>query len=100
MITLRQTPLPCAVGNTHADSVMPTVRSSALLSATVTQSFTPSNDRALPYLPCVVQVAPEMVPVRPLPVTSTAVVPVPALKLQEAIKPGGSTRTPASYVAV
>src|SRR5262245_20633724 len=42
-----------AVGRTHASSVMPVERSSGLLvvSVTVTQSFTPSNDRALPNLP-------------------------------------------------
>ena len=32
-------------------------------SATVTQSLTPSNDRALPLCPAVVQVAPEVLPV-------------------------------------
>ena len=68
-------------GNTHASSVMPVVRSSDGASATVTQSLTPSKDRALPNFPCVLQVAPEIVPVRPLPEVSATVVPLPALKL-------------------
>src|SRR5918995_1770857 len=39
---------------THASRVMAVVRSREGASATVTQSFTPSNDRALPNLPEVV----------------------------------------------
>ena len=73
-----------AVGNTHASSVMAAVRSSELESLTVTQSLTPSNDSALPYLPLVVQVAPEIVPVFPLPEVSASVEPVPASKLYAA----------------
>jgi hypothetical protein len=59
---------------------MPVVRSSPFASATVTRSFTPSNDSALPNFPAVVQVAPEIVPVRPLPDKSVAEVPLPLLK--------------------
>ena len=79
MTTLRHDPAPFAVGKTHASSVIPVVRSSALASATVTQSLTPSNDRALPNLPAVVHVAPLSVPVRLLGVMSTVVVPLPSL---------------------
>ena len=70
-----------AVGYTHASSVMPLVRSSELESAAVTQLFAPLNDSALPYRPVAVQAAPETVPVLPLPEPSTAVVPLPSLKL-------------------
>ena len=75
-------PLPLrAVGYTHASSVMPPVRSSEAESATVTQESAPLNHRALPYLPAVVQVAPETAPVLPCPEASAAVVPTPSLKL-------------------
>ena len=63
---------------------MALVRSSVLESLTVTQSLTPSNDSALPYLPLVVQVAPEIVPLFPLPEVSASVEPLPASKLYAA----------------
>src|SRR6476619_5188449 len=66
-----------ADGWTHASRVIPVVRSNPAESATVTQSLTPSNERAPPYLP-VVQVAPEIVPVIP-PTVLFTVVPVPSL---------------------
>src|SRR5262245_61089799 len=69
------------VGKTHASRVIPTVKSSKLLSAIVTRLPVPLNDSALPYRPAVVQVAPVMVPVFPLPDTSATVGPAPALKL-------------------
>ena len=72
---------PNVEGATHASSVIPVVKSSAAVSLMVTQSLTPSNDSALPYLPCVDHVAPEIVPVCPRPLRSTSVVPVPSLKL-------------------
>jgi hypothetical protein len=68
-ITVRQLPAR-AEGSTHAISVIPVVRSSELLSLTVTQSLMPSNDRALPYLPAVVHAAPLTVPPFALPETS------------------------------
>ena len=46
------------VGFTHAESVMPYVRSSDAESATSTRSFVPSNESAPPYFPAAVQVAP------------------------------------------
>jgi hypothetical protein len=48
-------------------------------SATVTQSFMPSNDSARPKRPPATQVAPEIVPARPLPDASAAIVPAPSL---------------------
>jgi hypothetical protein len=47
---------------------------------TVTQSSIPSNDRAAPYFPSVVQAAPEIVPLFPLPEASARVEPAPASK--------------------
>jgi hypothetical protein len=44
---------------------------------TVTQSLLPSKVRAEPYLPSVVQVAPEMSPLLALPDRSATVVPAP-----------------------
>src|SRR5438093_9378728 len=76
-----------AVGDTQASSVMPVVRSREAASATVTQLLTPPNDRALPYFPLVVQVAPETVPLFPLPEASAATVPAPSLKPYAATKP-------------
>ena len=68
----------CAVGFTQASRVMPLVKSSDALSAIVTQSLTPSNDRALPVLPAVVQVGPESVPLLAEPELSASEVPEPA----------------------
>src|SRR5262245_37048337 len=76
-----------ALGRTQASRVMPVVRSRALLSATVTQSLTPSKDSAWPKRPLAFQVAPLMVPLRPLPVRSPRVVPLPSLKLYAATRP-------------
>ena len=56
------------------------VRSSEPASLTVTQSLIPSNDSALPYLPLAVRVAPEIVPLLPLPEASVTVVPDASLK--------------------
>ncbi len=68
------------VGRTHAERVIPFVRSSALASATVTISLTPSKLSALPNRPAVVHVAPLIVPVRLPPDASAALVPEPSLK--------------------
>ena len=51
-----------ATGLTQASSVMAPVRSSGFASAIVTQSLTPSKERAAPWRPLAVRVAPEMVP--------------------------------------
>ena len=50
------------VGLTHADSVMPVVKSSEVLSATVTQLLVPLNIRAEPNLPDGVQLVFARVP--------------------------------------
>src|SRR5262245_42047286 len=71
---------------TQASRVMPVVRSRAVEWGTVTQSSTPSNDRALPDLPAT-QVAPEMVPFIPLPALLLTVVPDPSSKPNEATSP-------------
>ena len=59
---------------------MPVVRSRSGTSVMVTQSLTPSNVSAPPYFPEPVQVAPEIVPVCPLPDASATVDPEPWLK--------------------
>ncbi len=64
-----------AVGLTQASSVMAAVRSSESASGTLTQSFTPSKERALPNLPVAERVAPEIVPVLPVPDSSTVLAP-------------------------
>src|SRR5688500_16133502 len=69
-----------AAGLTHASRVRPLVRSRELASATVTQSSTPSKDRARPNRPAVVQVAPERTPLLPKPELSEAVAPAPSSK--------------------
>jgi len=56
-------------------------------SATVTQSFTPSNWSALPKRPAVDHEAPEIVPALPLPETSATVGPCPSLKPHAATRP-------------
>ena len=73
--------LPAPLGRTQPESVIAFVRSRSAASATVTQSSTPSNKSAPPFLPAADQVAPEIVPVWPLPVASASVEPVPASKL-------------------
>src|SRR5262249_49810063 len=75
------------LGLTQASIVMAFVRSSVFASLTVTQSLTPLNERALPYLPEVVQVAPEMAPLFALPDESVALGPLPALKLHAPTSP-------------
>src|SRR5262249_42234895 len=85
MMTLRQP--DSAVGRTHASSVMPVVRSSVFESAMFTRLEGPLNVRAWPYFPARVQVAPDTVPVLPLPDLSFRVVPVPSLKLYAATSP-------------
>src|SRR6476659_7657483 len=61
---------------------MPLDRSRVALSATDTASLTPSNDSAEPNLPAVLCVAPEIVPLLPLPLLSPAAVPLVSLKPQ------------------
>jgi hypothetical protein len=56
---------------------MPLERSSEAESGIVTQSLTPSNERALPVLPAA-HVGPEIVPVLPEPELSAAELPEPA----------------------
>ncbi len=59
---------------------MPLEKSSDAESAIVTQSLTPSNDSAFPFLPAVVQVGPESVPLLAEPELSATDVPEPASK--------------------
>ena len=68
------------VGYTHASSVMPVVRWSEAESLIVTCELVPLKTSALPYLPEVVHVPFEIVPVFPLPDLSVTVVPVPSSK--------------------
>ena len=86
------------VGRTQASSVIAVVRSRAAVSATVTQSLTPSNESAPPFLPAADQVAPEIVPACPRPEMSASVGPLPASKEYEATREGGAGK--AANVAV
>src|SRR5436305_7609598 len=88
------------VGKTHASSVIPVVKSRELESLIVTQSLTPLNDRALPNLPAVVRVAPEIVPGLPVPDASRAVAPVVSSKLNAATSPFSSPAGPGVSFAV
>src|SRR6267142_1489422 len=85
--TLRQ-PVP-DVGFTHASMVIPLVRSSDAASATVTHALVPLNDSALPYLPAVVHVALEIVPVLFCPDASLVCTPLPSLNPNAATSPFG-----------
>jgi hypothetical protein len=70
-----------AVGYTHASNVIPVVTCNEAESGTVTRELKPLKDKALPYLPAVVHVAPLIVPLFPLPETSFTIMPLPSLKL-------------------
>src|SRR5689334_13873323 len=84
-MTLRQ---PVSVdGLTQASRVMPLVRSSELASATVTRFEVPLKDRAPPYLPPAVQLAPVTVPLLPVPDASLATVPDVSLNENAATSP-------------
>src|SRR5262252_6190210 len=54
----------------------------------VTKALLPLKDKALPYLPEVVHVAPVIVPLFPLPDKSLTTVPLPSLNPYAATKPG------------
>ena len=70
-----------AAGFTHASSVMPVVRSSEALSATLTEPLLPLNASALPNLPALAQLAPPSTePILPLPERSPVDEPLPSLK--------------------
>ena len=77
-----------AVDRIQASSVMPAVRLSRLLEATVTQLLVPLKLSALPNLPCGVQVAPAIVPVCPLPDASVTLAPLPWSNPYAATRPG------------
>src|SRR4030095_6140788 len=74
-------------GLTHASSVIAVVSRTKAESVMVTRAEVPLNTRAVPKRPAVVQVAPLMVPVLPLPDRSVTVVPVPSLKAYAATRP-------------
>src|SRR5207248_9325152 len=76
------------VGYTHASNVIPLVNCSEAALLMVTSALVPSKLKALPYLPDVVQVAPLIVPLLPLPDTSVTTVPLPSLNPYAATKPG------------
>ncbi len=78
-IAVRQVP-PSWFGLTQASSVIPVLRSSELLSGTVTEAFVPLKFRAVPNLPPVAHVVPEVVPLFPVPDASLTALPVPSLK--------------------
>jgi hypothetical protein len=78
MATVRQPAV--LLGRTQASTVIPVVRASAALCGTSTLSSTPSNDSAPPCLPLAVQVAPDTVPLEPVPLASRAVEPEPSSK--------------------
>src|SRR5258705_10716954 len=66
-------------GWTQASSVIAVIKCNDGASGIVTSDALPSNDRALPYLPAAVQVAPINPPVLPVPEASVALVPLPSL---------------------
>src|SRR5688572_863233 len=71
---------PCiAVGKIHACSVIPEDTFSDAEAGTTTIALLPLKLSALPKRPCVLQLAPLIVPVLPLPEASLTVVPAPAL---------------------
>ena len=74
-------------GFTHASKVMADVSRNEGESFTVTRALVPLKDRALPYLPEVLQVAPLIVPVLLLPDRSATVVPLPSLNPYAATRP-------------
>src|SRR6266496_2002884 len=76
------------VGYTHASNVIPLVNCSEAALLIVTSALLPLKLKALPYLPDVVQVAPLIVPLLPLPDTSVTTVPLPSLNPYAATKPG------------
>src|SRR5919108_464548 len=76
-MTSRQPVFPVP-GETHASSVMPVVRFSSVLLATVTRELVPLKTSACPNLPFGVHVALLMVPALPRPDASLATVPVPS----------------------
>src|SRR5438128_10624790 len=89
-ITVRQLalPLPRVEGSTHASRVIPEPRWRLSESGMLTYVFfVASNDRAFPYLPELLQVAPAIVPLFPLPDRSFTAVPAPSLKLYAATRP-------------
>src|SRR5712691_10087875 len=79
MITDRQPVM--LLGFTHASSVIPAVTSSDGASGMLTRLLTPLKLSAAPYRPCATHVAPEIVPLLPLPDVSATVVPEPASML-------------------
>src|SRR5437773_11883661 len=87
-MTTDRHPMP-ELGSTQASIVIPVVRSSDAASATVTHALMPLNDSALPYLPAVVHVALEIVPVLPCPDASFVCTPLPSLNPNDATSPLG-----------
>src|ERR1700674_3674685 len=77
------------VGYTHASSVIALPRSREGESATDTQLLLPLKDSALPNRPPAAHVAPETVPVLPLPDRSVTLEPLPSSNEYAATRPGG-----------
>jgi hypothetical protein len=78
------------VGNTHASSVIPVVRSRDAESFTVTRAFVPLNSNALPNFPALVQVAVPTEPAFPFPDASATVAPPPSSNPYAATRPAGA----------
>src|SRR5688500_9572603 len=76
------------LGRTQPSMVIPVVASSEFESGTLTNALLPLNDSALPYLPSVLQAAPDKLPWLLLPDLSAAVVPEPSSKPQAPTSPG------------
>ena len=92
--TVRQSAPPSVDGLTHAIMVIADVTSSEAESGTVTRSFTPSNESALPKRPAGVHAAPLIAPALPRPEASATAVPAPSLN------PYAATGVPAGGGAV
>src|SRR5262249_38226018 len=94
-----------ADGFTQASNVIAVVRCNAAASGMLTRALVPLNDSAPPDLPAVVQVAPEIVPVRLLGELSPTVVPLPSLNPQAPTRPladgaPGATETAAEALVL
>src|SRR5919109_3369775 len=76
-----------SLGRTQPDRVIASLRSNAADAGTRTVCPAPSNRTAEPNRPRDVQVAPEIVPVLPLPDASAALLPEPASNPYAATRP-------------
>ena len=99
MITVRHAVVALA-GCIQADKVMPVVRSRLAESATSTRSSSPSNERAPPFLPVAVHVAPLKVPLLADPERSAVTDPEPSSNPYAATSPARRASTEMASLSV